>query len=209
MESSANSIGKKFTKQNLLRAELDRAHTTNFFGNHPFSAARSISQHHRYWRRGDSRLVDHLLEEGFENITVLDISGGPCKSKDRLGNRSARGKWIETGLNTIPLLILHMIYGMIIVTFHFLTKEDQIRRYAEIASFFTKKFLVIGTFSETGPGKCSGLPVLRHSAKSQEQVFGKNFDNIRCFTEDHITPAGRTQNFQFCAFKRKGSTLAI
>jgi SAM-dependent methyltransferase len=158
---------------------------------------------------GDSRLVDHLLEKGFENITVLDISGRALqKAKDRLGNRSARVKWIETDINTFsPNTSYDLWHDR--AAFHFLTKEDQIRRYAEIASFFTKKFLIIGTFSETGPGKCSGLPVLRYSAKSQEQVFGKNFDNIRCFTEDHITPSGRTQNFQFCAFKRKSSTLAI
>ncbi|MFI5156228.1 MAG: class I SAM-dependent methyltransferase [Chitinophagales bacterium] len=157
---------------------------------------------------GDSRLADHLLEEGFENITVMDISGRALqRTKDRLGNRSARVKWIETDINTFsPNTSYDLWHDR--AAFHFLTKEDQIRRYAEIASFFTKKFLVIGTFSETGPEKCSGLPVSRYSSTSLENVFGKNFEKMRCLTDDHMTPSGRKQNFQFCAFKRKVSAPA-
>lgn len=38
---------------------------------------------------GDSTLVDFLLEQGFENITVLDISAKALeKAKARLGDRA-------------------------------------------------------------------------------------------------------------------------
>src|SRR5579863_2537984 len=45
---------------------------------------------------GDSRLVDFLLDEGFEDITVLDISGQALdRARQRLGSRAARVTWVE------------------------------------------------------------------------------------------------------------------
>ena len=157
---------------------------------------------------GDSRLVDHLLEEGFTRITVLDISGNALhKTKDRLGKKSVGVKWIEADINEFsPAASYDLWHDR--AAFHFLTGEDQIRRYAEIASLFTKKFLVIGTFSENGPEKCSGLPVTRYGETRIEEVFGKNFEKINCQAKDHLTPAGKIQNFQFCSFRRKASISA-
>ena len=44
---------------------------------------------------GDSRLVDYLLDEGYENVSVLDISERAIeKAKLRLGDKAGKVKWI-------------------------------------------------------------------------------------------------------------------
>ena len=87
-------------------------------------------------------------------------------------------------------------------TFHFLTTPEQVQRYLSTASSAVKGHLAIGTFSDKGPDKCSGLPIKKYSEAQLENVLKKDFDKIRCITEDHITPFGTKQNFLFCSFKR-------
>jgi len=155
---------------------------------------------------GDGRLAEFLLGDGFTDITVLDISPKALqKAQDRLGAQSSDVRWIEADMNTFsPKTSYDLWHDR--AAFHFLTRADQIARYVEIASFFTKKFLILGTFSAYGPEKCSGLPVTRYDETSIDKVFGKNFEKINCETVDHITPSGKTQSFQFCLFKRRIST---
>lgn len=89
--------------------------------------------------------------------------------------------------------------------FHFLTTDDEIYKYVSIAEHAIKKdgYLVLGTFSENGPKKCSGLEIKQYSEASISARFEVAFDRIKCITEDHLTPFNTTQNFLFCGFKRK------
>lgn len=64
-------------------------------------------------------------------------------------------------------------------------------------------YLIVSTFSKTGPEKCSGLTVSQYSDGDLKQMFEKYFDNIRCFETEHLTPTGKTQNFVYCGFKKK------
>jgi hypothetical protein len=107
---------------------------------------------------GDSHLVDLLLEKGYQNIWVLDISENAlARVKKRLA---------EKGIKTNGVLIL-------------------------------------GTFSETGPTKCSGLEIKQYSETSMTSRFGLFFNRIKCLTEEHQTPFNTTQSFLFCSFKKK------
>jgi len=90
-------------------------------------------------------------------------------------------------------------------TFHFLINEDEINRYISIAEHSIKPngYLIIGTFSEHGPKKCSGLDIKQYSELSLAKKLHQGFEKLDCIMEDHITPGGVVQNFLFCCFKKK------
>lgn len=152
---------------------------------------------------GDSKLVDCLLQEGYENITVLDISSIALeRAKSRLGDKASRVSWIVSDITEFqPANQYHIWHDR--AAFHFLKDESQISRYVEIASASVTQFLTIGTFSKSGPLKCSGLEISQYDEHSLLQRFENNFVKLRCLTQDHITPFNTVQNFLFCSFKRK------
>ncbi|MBR9998365.1 MAG: hypothetical protein KFF73_05305 [Cyclobacteriaceae bacterium] len=90
-------------------------------------------------------------------------------------------------------------------TFHFLNTEKQISDYLEIASGAVDQegFVSMGTFSDMGPDKCSGLSVKKYDEKTLTNQLRESFEKIRCIKEDHITPFNTKQNLLFCSFRRK------
>lgn len=151
---------------------------------------------------GDSKLVDYLLDEGYENITVLDISEQAlAKTKNRLGEKAHKIKWVVADITEFkPTEQFDLWHDR--ATFHFLTTEKQIANYLGIARKAVNGFLIMGMFSEKGPKKCSGLEVKQYNEYTLTNELQKDFDKIRCITEDHLTPFNTTQNFLFCSFKR-------
>lgn len=151
---------------------------------------------------GDSRLADYLLDEGFTNITVLDISEEAlARAQKRLGARAGQVKWIVSDITEFTPETQYDVWHDR-ATFHFLTTPEQISRYIDIADKNVKGFLTIGTFSDHGPDKCSGLPIRKYNEALLEKEMSNRFDKIRCITEDHITPFNTRQNFLFCSFKK-------
>lgn len=152
---------------------------------------------------GDSKLVDFLLEEGFENITVLDISQKAIeKAQLRLGSKANKVNWIVTDITQFKPTTQYDVWHDR-ATFHFLTSKVDIDTYIEIVKNSVSKFIVIGTFSDNGPQKCSGLEIKHYSLEMLEKLFQNDFQVIKCFTEDHITPFDTKQNFIYCSFKRR------
>lgn len=151
---------------------------------------------------GDSKLVDHLLNEGFENITVLDISENALgKAKTRLGENSKKVAWIVSDVTKFEPQDTYDLWHDR-AAFHFLTTKKQVSKYLKIARNSVSGYLTIGTFSDNGPEKCSGLAIKQYSEESLSSELQNGFDKIRCITEDHITPFDTKQNFLFCSFKR-------
>ncbi len=152
---------------------------------------------------GDSKLVDYLLAEGFENITVLDISAQAlAKAKQRLGDNAAKINWIVSDITEFkPDTTFDVWHDR--ATFHFLTTSDQVAKYMNVARNAVSGFLTIGTFSHDGPDKCSGLPIKQYSEEKLTTELQDGFDKVKCITEDHVTPFDTTQNFLFCSFKRQ------
>lgn len=154
---------------------------------------------------GDSHLAEALLEKGFTNIHVLDISASAIeRAMTRLGANASKIHWIVsdvTELNTHA----HFDLWHDRAAFHFLTTEDKISRYVALAEKTLSKdgYLVIGTFSESGPTKCSGLDIKQYSESTMAQRFGHAFDLVKCQRDNHITPSGTIQNFLFCSFRKK------
>jgi trans-aconitate methyltransferase len=152
---------------------------------------------------GDSRLIDYLLEVGYENLTVLDISSKALeRAKTRLGNKADRVTWIVSDITEfVPDTTYDIWHDR--GTFHFLTTEDQIDKYLTIAQKWITGFLIVGTFSDKGPTKCSGLEIKQYTETALENQFNKNFQKLKCSNEDHKTPFETIQNFVFCMFRKK------
>lgn len=151
---------------------------------------------------GDSKLVDHLLDEGYEHVTVLDISGKALeRAKQRLGNKAEKVKWVVSDITEFEPGENYDVWHDR-ATFHFLTTPGQIGSYLSIARRSVFGYLAIGTFSENGPTKCSGLTIKQYTEEQLQQELSKGFIKIRCVTEDHVTPFNTTQNFLFCSFRR-------
>jgi 2-polyprenyl-3-methyl-5-hydroxy-6-metoxy-1,4-benzoquinol methylase len=152
---------------------------------------------------GDSKLVDYLLDEEFENISVLDISAKALeKTKKRLGERANKVNWIVSDITDFePNMTFDVWHDR--ATFHFLTTTEQIKKYIKTARKSVSGFLIIGTFSENGPKKCSGLEIKQYNENELVSELKDGFDKIKCITEDHLTPSNTMQNFLFCSFKRQ------
>ncbi len=151
---------------------------------------------------GDSKLVDFLLDEGFENVTVLDISAKALeKAKQRLGDKADKVHWVVSDITEFQPDTTYDVWHDR-ATFHFLTTKEQVAKYMDTARKAVAGFLTIGTFSNEGPGKCSGLEIKQYTEETLTAELQNGFDKIRCVTEDHVTPFDTKQNFLFCSFRR-------
>jgi 2-polyprenyl-3-methyl-5-hydroxy-6-metoxy-1,4-benzoquinol methylase len=153
---------------------------------------------------GDSLLVDHLLDRGYENITVLDISELALeRAKLRLGDRAASVKWIAAdAASFMPEEQYDFWHDR--AAFHFLTQEIEIENYINNVQKSIKPSgkLVIGTFSEQGPKKCSGIEIKRYSETSMTNRLKPFFEKIGCIPVEHKTPFDTIQQFIFCSFRK-------
>lgn len=154
---------------------------------------------------GDSYLIDNLLELGYTNLHLLDISSKAIERiKNRLGAKSENVTFIVSDiLNFKPEIKFDVWHDR--ASFHFLTEENDIQKYSNLVAnlIVSNGNLIIGTFSENGPLKCSGLPISQYNESKMKVVFEKDFDLIESFTEDHQTPFDTTQNFIFGTFKKR------
>ena len=151
---------------------------------------------------GDSKFVDYLLANNYEDITVLDISKHALdRAKARLGEAAQKITWIESDINDFqPSETYDFWHDR--AAFHFLTDVNAIQSYAKTVAAHAKQ-LVIGTFSVNGPLKCSGLNIQQYDESTMKSLFeGVGFSAIACEFVDHTTPNGAIQNFIFCCFKR-------
>lgn len=151
---------------------------------------------------GDSKLVDFLLDEGYEHISVLDISETAiARAQARLGARAAKVNWIVSDVTEFRPATTYDVWHDR-AAFHFLTAPQQIDRYLSIARQAVARYMVVGTFSDKGPAKCSGLEIKQYTEAELQSQLSKGFEKIKCVTEDHVTPFNTTQNFLFCSFKK-------
>lgn len=154
---------------------------------------------------GDSFLVDHLLELGYTNISVLDISSAAiARAKLRLGENSSKVNWIISDVTTFETNEKFDLWHDR-AAFHFLTKQSDVEAYVERLKRFTNEtaHLIIGTFSESGPLKCSGIEIQQYSIKSLAKIFGDNWSATESEYIDHTTPFETQQNFIFSVFDKK------
>jgi SAM-dependent methyltransferase len=150
---------------------------------------------------GTSNLVDNLISVGYSDITVLDLSGAALSAaQQRLGDRAGWVQWLEADVLKATLPERRFGFWHDRAVFHFLT--DPAERAAYVAQVRRAVrpggYVLIATFAEDGPSRCSGLPVERYSAESLHHEFDDGFDLVESAREQHITPAGIRQSFTYC-----------
>lgn len=152
---------------------------------------------------GDSFLVDHLLKLGYYNLTVLDISEASLKrAKKRLGADAVKVKWIVSDVVKFNPREAYDVWHDR-AAFHFLNTNAEVESYIELAKkkISDNGLLIVGTFSENGPLKCSGIEIKQYSQTQLTNAFIGRFKKLECFNVDHRTPFHTTQNFTFCSFR--------
>ena len=150
---------------------------------------------------GESTLVDDLLEQGFQNITVLDVSHVAIDvNKTRLGERARGVQWIVADITQVELDPRAYDVWHDRAVFHFLTAQEQRTAYVRQVSRSVRSggYVIVSTFGPEGPTKCSGLDVVRYDADSLHDQFGARFHLVESSKEIHQTPFGTTQQFLYC-----------
>ena len=155
---------------------------------------------------GASTLVDDLLDAGYTKLTVIDLAKAALEqAKARLASRAASVTWLA-GNATAPLLdpcSVSLWHDRAV--FHFLTDEKDRRAYVEQVARCVERggYVLVGTFAENGPERCSGLPVARYSPRELASIFEPDFESVAEDREVHQTPWGSEQKFSYSLCRRR------
>jgi SAM-dependent methyltransferase len=154
---------------------------------------------------GASTLVDHLLEAGYRQLSVLDISGHALEqARARLGERAEAVEWVEADVTRFAPTHRFTVWHDRAV-FHFLTDAEDRRRYVSrmTGALEPNGHVIIATFGLNGPAKCSGLDVVRYDPPALARELGDEFELVETRDEVHTTPADKPQHFTFCRFAHR------
>lgn len=153
---------------------------------------------------GEGFLVDVLLDAGYTDITILDISEVAIKkAKIRLAEKSNSIKWIVADVTEFKTNDTFDFWHDRAV-FHFLTEQSDIDKYRNnLTDILNKKgFFLLGTFSPIGPYKCSGLNIVQYSKYEMGALFNDGFLMVKSYEHNHLTPFNTIQNFQYGGFQK-------
>jgi SAM-dependent methyltransferase len=154
---------------------------------------------------GESTLVDDLLQRGYRNLTVLDVSAVALDTtKQRLGSIAGQVTWFESDIMVVDLPEHRYDVWHDRAVFHFLTEPSQRDAYTRLLTRTLRHGgrVVIATFGPQGPNRCSGLDVRRYDVQQLSDEFGPGFELVTSTLEDHHSPAGSRQQFLYCSFRK-------
>ncbi|MFA6314260.1 MAG: class I SAM-dependent methyltransferase [Sterolibacterium sp.] len=154
---------------------------------------------------GASNLVDHLLDRGFSNISVLDISPTALDAaKGRLGSRASAVHWLAGDITRLKPAGPYKLWHDRAV-FHFLTDPADRAAYVSILADAVPPaaHVIMATFADDGPDMCSNLPVCRYSPEQLSAELGDGFELCQSLRETHVTPSQGQQKFIYCCFRRR------
>ena len=150
---------------------------------------------------GASTLVDDLLANSYQHVSVLDISGAALQTaQQRLGARAKEVTWITADITQAQLP--HQFYDVWHdrAVFHFLTQPEDRQKYVQAVRQAVKSggHVIVATFASDGPDHCSGLEVMRYNENGLHAEFGDDFEMVDSVRETHHTPFGTDQRFIYC-----------
>ncbi|MGB5510077.1 MAG: class I SAM-dependent methyltransferase [Woeseiaceae bacterium] len=146
---------------------------------------------------GASTLVDNLWEQGFRDITVLDISATALeRAKARMGDSARTVHWVTADVTAFSPTRQYALWHDRAV-FHFLVEQHDRGRYRDalLATLRPRGHLVLSTFGPDGPLRCSGLEICRYSIEKLQEIFDAHFELQHHELHDHVTPTGSSQQF--------------
>lgn len=150
---------------------------------------------------GASTLVDDLLADGYTDLSVLDLSGAALEvARKRLGEKARHVTWIESDITKASLARHRFDVWHDRAVFHFLTDAGDRQAYVAqvLRAVRPGGHVIVASFAEDGPEKCSGLDVMRYSPDALHAQFGGAFKLLGHERETHHTPAGKEQLFTYC-----------
>jgi SAM-dependent methyltransferase len=154
---------------------------------------------------GRSTLAEDLRRSGYSDLTVLDLSAAALDAtKARLGAAANDIRWFEGDITQVTLPVETYDIWHDRAAFHFLIDEADRNAYVQtlLRSVKPGGHVIVATFAEDGPPRCSGLPVVRYSTQMLQAEFGPSLDLIGSEREQHRTPSGATQSFVYCRFRK-------
>ena len=156
---------------------------------------------------GASTLVDDLLARGFRELTLNDLADTALAlARQRLASSppALNVRYRVGNITTLDLPDAHVALWHDRAVFHFLTEPAQRAAYVAQAAHTLRPggHLLIATFAADGPERCSGLPVQRYDADTLAAEFAPHFTRIGDAREQHPTPFGTTQSFQYVLLQR-------
>ncbi len=157
---------------------------------------------------GASTLVDDLLANGYDAVTVLDLSAAAlAEAKTRLGQAASRVQWLVGDITQIALPVHAYDVWHDRAVFHFLTRPEDRQAYVNTVLRAVKPggHVIVATFAEDGPLECSGLPVMRYGPTELHAQFGAPFALVKHEREEHHTPFGTVQKFVYCYCRKTSS----
>ena len=153
---------------------------------------------------GEATLVDDLLDRGYRNLSVLDVSATALEvAKARLGGRAGVVDWLCGDVTAFSFTRHQYDVWHDRAVFHFLTNTKDRAAYVRQVTHAVRPggHVIVATFGPEGPTKCSGLEVVRYGPNALHDQFGAEFILLRHLTEIHQTPAGAAQQFTYCCCK--------
>lgn len=154
---------------------------------------------------GASRLVDGLLDAGYSDLLIVDIAEAAlAKAQARLGPRAQRVRWIASDLlQWTPDALFDVWHDRAV--FHFMVRPEDRSAYLANMRRAVKRggHVIIATFANNGPEKCSGLQIQRYEPDELAAQLGADFRLVESLHEEHVTPGGKVQAFQYSRLQRK------
>jgi SAM-dependent methyltransferase len=151
---------------------------------------------------GASALVDCLVDEGFVDVTVVDLSQAALdEARERIPNSPV--EWIQGDIRSwVPTRVYDVWHDR--AAYHFLTEQVDQQRYWQTVRDHLHRggHLIVATFAPDGPESCSGLPVQRYSVEDLAAVMGEGFRVVGSEDELHHTPGGGEQSFTWVVATR-------
>ena len=154
---------------------------------------------------GASTLVDDLLDQGYRNLTVLDLAENALRvAQQRLGERAQAVAWLHGDVTEIALPRNHYLVWHDRAVFHFLVEPGEQRKYIDAMreALRPKGCFIVGAFAPEAPPRCSGLPVQRYTPERLCEKLGTAFELLRRHEEIHVTPSGVEQAYVYCLFRK-------
>ena len=152
---------------------------------------------------GASVLVDALVADGWDDVTVLDVSAEALTAvRRRLAGRAV--SFVETDLLAWRPDRAYAAWHDRAVL-HFLTDPHDRRRYVDVATTAVAPggAAVLGVFAADGPTECSGLPTVGYAPDALAALFASSFALEHSEREEHVTPAGVVQPFTWALLRRR------
>jgi 2-polyprenyl-3-methyl-5-hydroxy-6-metoxy-1,4-benzoquinol methylase len=150
---------------------------------------------------GASTLIDGLVAAGYRQLTVVDLSEAALEiARRRLGAAAAAVTWQAADVLEARFPHAHYDVWHDRAVFHFLTTANDRERYVAQVRHTLRPggHVLVATFAEDGPTRCSGLDVARYSAGALHEQFGADFALLASHREEHTTPSGSVQAFTYC-----------